>query len=302
MIKESRIRLMKITGIVIFNLICLFSVIYVIATTVERKQAIGQEADVKVISEFQKPEKKEKPAQPKPAEVRQAEVKPAEVVPVVESAPETKPEEIQQEMQAPLPAAAPSVESAPEPSPSSVFLVDDFTGEEIKNKVGSRANVYTRAPSRIMISRHDDTINGVKKKVLMIKYDKKNTGGPNGMGGWCGYYTLIKDEKTGKYFDAASYKYVTFWVKGAKGDENFMVGVADEHWDKIGDSLKAEQIGVYLEKGKITTDWQKAKVPLDAFFLDHSTLSSVSINFEADCFPEGAGAGMVYIADIALEK
>ncbi len=180
--------------------------------------------------------------------------------------------------------------------------MDDFTGEEIKNRIGSRANVYSKAPSRVMVSKRDDIINGVKKKALMIKYDKKNSGGPNGMGGWCGYYTLIKNEKTGEYLDGTAYKYITFWVKGEKGNENFMVGLADEHWDKIGDSLKAEEIGVYLDKKKITTDWQKAKVPLDAFFLDHATLSSISVNFEADCFPEGAGFGVVYIADIALEK
>lgn len=295
--KNNKLRLMKITGIVIFNLICLFSIIYVIATTVEKKQAIGEEADVKVIKEFQGPQNEVAPADAEPAG---AGTEPVE--PKAQEAP-ASPQSAQPAVGARfIEPASGSDKSDPYKTAANVFLVDDFTGEEIKNSVGSRANVYTRAPSRIMISRRDDMINGSQKKVLMIKYDKKNTGGPNGMGGWCGYYTLIKDEKTGRYLDGTAYKYVTFWVKGEKGDENFMVGVADEHWDKIGDSLKAEGIGMYLEKGKITAEWQKVKVPLDLFFLDHATLSSISINFEADCFPEGAGTGVVYIADIALEK
>lgn len=280
--KKNRLQLIKIIGITVFNLICLFSIIYCITMGVEKKQAIGGEAEVRVIKEFEAPKKEVKPTETKPMEVKSAEIKPAETK-------QAGPVETKQFSYQIQPAAK-------------IVLVDDFEGDEIKNRLGSRANVYVRAPSRVMIARRDDIINGKNTKVLMIKYDKKNTGGPSGTGGWCGYYTLIKNEKTGQYFDGLDYQYVTFWVKGEKGDENFMVGLADEHWDKIGDSLKSEEIGVYLDKKKITTQWQKAKVPLNAFFLDHANLSSVTINFEADCFPEGAGAGVVFIDDIAIEK
>jgi hypothetical protein len=273
--QKNRFRMAKMLGIAVFNLICIFSIIYVIAMGGEKRQAIGEETGVKYIKEFEGTKK----------------IEPVSV------APAAKPP------QAPAAPAAAAVSPSAQAYQSKDFLlVDDFTGEEIKNRLGSRANVYTRAPSRIMISRRDDIINGARKKVLMIKYDKKNTGGPNGMGGWCGYYTLIKNEKTGEYLNGAGYKNISFWVKGEKGVENFMVGLADEHWDKIGDSLKSEEIGVYLPGKKITTEWQKAKVPLDVFFVDHENLSSISINFEADCFPEGAGAGSVFISDIALEK
>jgi hypothetical protein len=277
--KKNSLRTVRIVGVVVFNVICAVSVIYVLTMGVERRQAIGADTQVQVIKDFEAAK-----TQPNPKEVKSAEANlPDKAV------------------QQPAQQSVKKVE--PVQSVAGMFLVDDFTGfDEIKNRIGSRANVYTRAPSRVMISKRDDTINGVPKKVLMIKYDKKNTGGPNGMGGWCGYYTLIKNEKTGEYLDGTGYKYITLWVKGDKGEENFMVGCADEHWDKIGDSLKAEEIGAYLDKGKITAQWQKAKVPLDAFFLDHAKLSAISINFEADCFPEGAGAGVVYISDIALEK
>ncbi|MBI4335086.1 MAG: hypothetical protein HY589_00345 [Candidatus Omnitrophica bacterium] len=291
---KRRFRATKILSVIAFNLVCLFSVIYVITMGVEKRQAQGEEGSsrqagqTRVITEFEGVKKTPpQPAgQPEPAK--------AAVAARGEAA---KPSILAQAE--PIVQVKPSYTAQPT---RDFFLVDDFLGEEIKNRAGSRANVYVRPPSRIMISRRDDIINGAGKKALMIKYDKKNTGGPGGTGGWCGYYSIIKNEKTGEYFDGTSYKHITFMVKGEKGGENFMMGLADEHWDKIGDSLKSEEVGVYLAKGKITADWQKARIPLEAFFVDHAKLSSISINFEADCFPEGAGAGIVFIADIALEK
>jgi len=197
------------------------------------------------------------------------------------------------------------------------LVVDDFEGEEIVNKLGNRANVFVKAPSRIMISKRQDTIEGNPTNVLMLHYDKQSEGGPYGTGGWCGYYTLLKSPATlvapsegaaepaqpaeDTYMDGTGYKTLTFWVKGEKGGENFMIGLADRHWDKIGDSLKSEEIGKYVPAGKITTEWQKATIPLDVFFLDYGKLSSVAISFESDCFPEGKGEGVVYIDDITFE-
>ncbi|MCX5715584.1 MAG: hypothetical protein NTV07_01740 [Candidatus Omnitrophica bacterium] len=268
--QKKSLRVLKIGLITVFNLICLFSIIYCVVTSGERSQAGSEE--VRVIKEF------EGPAQP------QAQT-PASPAVAAQS------------------AFARQANQQPSMQPTAgVFVVDDFEGEEVKNKLGGKTNVYVRAPSRIMISRRDEAINGKSSKVLMIKYDKKNTGGPGGTGGWCGYYTTIKNEKTGQYIDASNYNYITFFVKGEKGDENFMVGLADEHWDKMGDSLKSEEIGAYLPAGKITPQWQKVKVPLNIFFLDTANLSSITINFEAECFPEGAGIGTVFVDEIALEK
>jgi len=202
-------------------------------------------------------------------------------------------------------SSAPVKPSAPYPTASpdaDIVIIDDFEKGGGTNKLGSRTNIYVRPPSRVMLAKRDEVISGKETKVLMIKYEKKNTGGPSGLGGWCGYYTLLKNPRTSQYFDASNYSLITFWVKGEEGGENFMIGLADEHWDRMGDSLKSEEVGVYLEKGRITTEWQKAKIPLNVFFLDYASLSSVSINFEADCYPEGAGSGGVLIDDIALEK
>ncbi len=196
------------------------------------------------------------------------------------------------------------------------LLIDDFEGGEIQNRLGGRANIYVRAPSRIMLSRAEDEIEGLPTQVLMLRYDKKSEGGPYDMGGWCGYYTLLKTSgylvaptpeqpsppQVGEqYLDASGYQVITFWVRGEKGDENFMVGLADRHWDRVGDSVKSEEIGKYIPGGRITTEWKKAAVPLSTYFLDYVKLASVAICFEGELYPEGAGHGTVYIDNIALE-
>lgn len=192
-------------------------------------------------------------------------------------------------------------------SATSPIIVDDFEGNEITNLFGGRANVYVKAPSRIMVSRAPGRGVSDHNQSLLIHYDKSNVGGPYGQGGWCGYYTLLKNDKADTqagervYFDATTYKAITFWVRGRTGEENFMVGLADRHWDKIGDSLKSEEIGTYLPTGHVTTEWQKATIPLDVFFLDYMNLSSIAFAFEADCFAEGKGDGFVYIDDLVLE-
>ena len=195
-------------------------------------------------------------------------------------------------------------------------LVDDFEGEEIHNRLGARANVYVKSPSRIMMSRTSEVIKGKKSQALLLRYDKKAEGGPYNLGGWCGYYTLLKspgylvaptpedpnpDPVGEQYLDGGALKNVTFWVRGETGSENFAVGLADRHWDQVGDSVKSEEIGKYLPAGRLTTEWQKATIPLDTFFVDYSKLASISVCFEADVLPDGKGTGTVYIDDILLE-
>lgn len=194
-------------------------------------------------------------------------------------------------------------------------IVDDFETGAITNSLGSRTNVFIKAPSKAMVSFRKDVRNGRPTSVLMLRYEKKAEGGPYDLGGWCGYYTLLKKAHPAAsvegatvaeveeeiYFDGSRYNAITMWIKGDKGNENFVIGVADAHWDKVGDSVKSQEIGKYLPSGKITTDWQKVVIPLDEFFIDTSKLSSISISFESDCFPEGQGSGKVYLDDIGLE-
>ena len=179
---------------------------------------------------------------------------------------------------------------------SEPLLVDDF--ETPTNKLNGRSDTYVQEPSRALQVRTSDEPHDGRAS-LMLKYDKKGKGGPYDSGGWCGYYTQVKSGR--QFFDASGFTALTFWVKGAHGDECFMVGIADRHWDEVGDSVKSEVIGKYLPEGKITTDWQQATVPLSTFFVDMKELATVAICFESACFPEGQGKGTVYLDDLQFE-
>ena len=175
-------------------------------------------------------------------------------------------------------------------------VVDNF--EDGSNKVGGRSNTYVMAPSRTLAIKTAEGAHG-GAKALTIKYDKKDKGGPHDGGGWCGYYTMVKSGP--RFFDATPYKAFTFWVKGEKGDENFMIGMADRHWDEVGDSVKSEEILKYLPSGKITTEWQKATVPLGEFLLEQKELASVAFCFEGSVFPDGQGKGTIVVDDLMFE-
>ena len=182
------------------------------------------------------------------------------------------------------------------PARAESLLVDDFEGAV--NKLGGRSNTYIMEPSRALAVRSKDNPHG-GSGLLMIKYDKKAKGGPYDSGGWCGYYTMVK---TGpRYLDAAGYHAITFWVRGATGGENFVVGLSDRHWEEVGDSVKSEPIGKYLPEGKLTTEWQKATVPLSTFMLDMKELASVAVCFEGSLFPNGNAQGTIYVDDLMLE-
>ena len=125
------------------------------------------------------------------------------------------------------------------------LIIDDYE-KGAANRLGGRSNTYVSAPSRALAKKTDKEAHA-GTSALMIKYDKKNQGGPYGQGGWCGYYTLLK--VGARYFDATEYRALTFWIKGSKGGENFVMGAADRHWDQVGDSVKSEPINKYLTEG-----------------------------------------------------
>lgn len=190
-----------------------------------------------------------------------------------------------------------------QPKTVKACVLDNFEKPSRYNLLRGITNVYQMAPSRVMMSTVSDTRDGVKTNVLKLKFLVAAEGGPLGKGGWCGYYTSLKDvRKKGKnYFSAVNYTYLTLWVRGETGGENFVVGLADKHWEFAGDTVKANQIITYLPEKQITQKWQKAQIPLNNFFLDLSKLASLAICFEKDCFPEGSATGIVYIDDIAFE-
>lgn len=186
------------------------------------------------------------------------------------------------------------------------LLVDNFERHDIRNVLGNPANIFVKGPSDISATRRwIPPQAGRGQEVLMLRYVKRAQGGPENAGGWCGYYTLLKTPGRGgaadRYFDGLAYKKVTFWVRGQRGGENFVVGLVDRYWDKAGDSARSLGIGAYLPAGRVTTEWQKAAIPLSEFLVDFRELSAIVFMFEGDLYPSGQQAGAVYIDNVALE-
>ncbi|MBI4435841.1 MAG: hypothetical protein HY590_00280 [Candidatus Omnitrophica bacterium] len=177
------------------------------------------------------------------------------------------------------------------------FIIHKF--DKRSNVLGGASSVYQQAPSRAVATVSAEVSHDPGGKALKLDYDKKGVGGPYGKGGWCGFYTRVKIAE--KHLDASHFKILHFWVKGAKGDENFRIGISDRHWDELDDTVKSEDVGTYLPEGKITTDWQRASIPLDVFGIDLSEIAAIAICFETECFPGGAGQGSIYIDDLMLE-
>jgi hypothetical protein len=183
------------------------------------------------------------------------------------------------------------------PASERITWVDRF--EDAANLLGGKGGPYAKQPSKIEASRVDGASLGRNGKVLKLDFEKQGQGGPYGNGGWCGY--AISLGPGGKPFDASKHLKLVFWLRGQTGGENFKLGLADVQWARQGDSIKSEDIVHYVAGGKISTQWQKVQVPLEIFYLDHKTLASVSIAFETDCFPDGAGRGVVYVDDLGFE-
>jgi len=175
------------------------------------------------------------------------------------------------------------------------LLIDNF--EAKTNALYTKSAVYKKAPSEAKKGNTaKEKFSG--EKSLFVGYKKMKEG-------WCGYYVEFKTGSN--YFDGTKYSKITFMIKGKRGEENFQVGLADKTWYEMEDSVKSDDIGNYLPDGKITTEWQKAEIPLQIFVdkrdgdFDLATLGSMAVCFETSCFPDGTGKGVVYIDDLTLE-
>ncbi len=127
---------------------------------------------------------------------------------------------------------------------------------------------------------------------MKIAYDKQNDG-------FCGvWFHLFDDENISlknKFLDISKYRYLSFWVKGQKGGENFSIQMADPSWLQREDSKSSGYATNYLPSG-ITTDWQEIVVPYKDFNLYNTHASCLVLNFTI------AGQGTVYIDDINFKS
>lgn len=173
--------------------------------------------------------------------------------------------------------------------PDKLFLVADFN-DDIQNYAGGYYNKFERAPSSASTFLIKDIVRGAGGHSLRVKGDK-------GDDGFCGVWIQFFDFKspTKKYFDTTKYKYLSFWVRGEQGGEDFLVKLADQDWIEQEDSLPLGSVGEFM-KGNVTKRWKEVLVPLEKFtMLDHRNMGGLTLEFMKP------GQQTIYIDDVAFK-
>ena len=67
-----------------------------------------------------------------------------------------------------------------------------------------------------------------------------------------------------QYLDAAGYRFLSFWIKGQKGGEDFDIELTDEATLNNEDARPRRPLHAYLPQG-VTTRWQEVQIPLADF-------------------------------------
>ena len=96
--------------------------------------------------------------------------------------------------------------------------------------------------------------------------------------------------------DASSYRYLSFWIKGERGGEDFELTLADAARAENSESLAPLRLTNYLPGG-VTRNWQEVLIPLTNYLtLDMSHLARLILHFTTP------GDYRFYLDEIALKQ
>jgi len=180
---------------------------------------------------------------------------------------------------------------AADPMTKDLCLIADFN-DGIQNYVGGYYNKFEKSPSKASTFLARDIYPGHAGYSLRVVVDRKEEG-------FCGIWMHLFDfhNKPPQYFDATPYDYLSFWVKGEKGGEEFTVKLADADWVVQEDALPVGSVNQFLASHKVTTQWQEVLVPIKQFnTLDFVNMGGITLDFDTP------GRHAVYIDDITFKK
>jgi hypothetical protein len=174
-------------------------------------------------------------------------------------------------------------------APDALMIADFNKGNQ--NTLGGYFNRFERDPSTAAVSLTTSVFRGDDGKSMEIRAQKDLEGF---CGAWIHFFDFRIEDR--KYFDAAPYAYLSFWVKGEQGGEKFSVKIADKRLIEIEDSAHTGSITKYLPEG-VTQEWQEVLVPLNQLRnVDKNKLGGITFDFESP------GDYSIYIDDIVLKK
>ena len=168
---------------------------------------------------------------------------------------------------------------------------------------GSLTAPLCRPPSRLIAVREPcgyDERGGIAFGLRLVSIVASPDADQEGRPGWCAYSVTVK--KQGKSLDASAFNFLSFYVRGERGGENLAVALVDvsQGDDVVG--MPGIPIESYLPNGSIEKQWQKVRMPLGAFRVDHSRLQRILFIFDGRLHENATGRRVIiYVDELAME-
>ena len=158
----------------------------------------------------------------------------------------------------------------------------------LTNSFGGGYNGYSRSPSSVRTYLDPNVHHASTGHALRVMAHRASEGF---CGVWFEFYPKSLDPP--QVLDASPYNYLTFWVKGEKGGEDFGISLSDTSTRE--DAAPKAQLHDYLPNGA-TTEWQEVAIPLSAFSgLNRRLLTQLTIEISKP------GDERIYLDDMALQ-
>ncbi len=173
--------------------------------------------------------------------------------------------------------------------PSESLGLWDFE-QSVTNAWGGKYNVYLREPSWARTFLDPDVHRSPWGHSLRVTAHREAEG-------YCGLWLKLYPDSIGRrqFLDASPYQFLSLWVKGQKGGEDFELQLIDEAHANDDGSSPMRTLRAYLPKG-VTTEWQEVLIPLADFRgLNLHQLTQLTLKFTTP------GDYRLYLDDISLK-
>jgi hypothetical protein len=188
-------------------------------------------------------------------------------------------------VQAPSRSQAPAIQDG-------YYRVTDFDSG-IPERLRGRFGTFVRLPSSASLDLSLEVRPSAGGRALRLDYTKKPEG-------FCGLWIhLMEQDRSSRtaYFDASSFAYLSFWVRGEQGGEDALVQLADERWEQRGDSIALGALSE-LVAGGVTREWREATISLQEAMhmgLDLRRLATLSLKIVDPV------SGTLYLDDVSFK-
>ncbi|MEK6565832.1 MAG: hypothetical protein AABZ41_03895 [Bacteroidota bacterium] len=186
-------------------------------------------------------------------------------------------------------SARASTKSASPGDGAPLFIVSHFDGG-VRNELGGVFNSFAREPSSAAASIWDRM---GARPALRLEFDKREAGF---CGMWVHLFNSTAPLESRVYLDASPFDFISFWIRGTSEGEKIRFKLADASWELKEDAVEVGELSRFLPFGSITTDWQRAVIPLANLPDEIRKNELAAISFEV----VSSGKGAVEVKTLAF--